>query len=474
MLMRKFVCAVLFLVGLSGLSFAKGTSKPAVTPKAGVTSEQQADRYLIPGMVEDLYAMLPKKKTWEKFHWGLEERIRQEYYKNALFLSKHEENRNYFRFRTRMWFKADPWKWFSAYLRLTNECRAWMQHNPHDADMDEIFFDNIYVDIKRPFDLPVSVRFGRQDFIYGKGFVLFDGTPLDGSRSNYTDGIKATLHLDDLKTNIDALIMENNRHDRKFFRFNPTHHAMLEDESRMFGYYITSKYFDDIKLEQYYLYKAANGQPLSGNNYSQNEKLHTFGGKISGTLLKDFEYDSELAVQFGKDGREHRRGLGAYVTGKYNIPVTSLKPWVMAGYFYTSGDDPDTDRIEAWDPLNGRWPGQHDAEILLLTRATEDGVAYVTNTHKLRIGTGFCPVPWWSISLFYDHLEADECPKIYNRGRLFGDGKVRGEMFQGISKWNLAKNVSAYVKYEVMAPGSYYYDSADTAMFLKWELNIKY
>ncbi len=475
MWMRKVVFMMFFFVGLSSVSFAKEVAKPAIAPKVAVTSEQKADRYLIPGIVEDLYSLLPEKKTWEKFSWGFEERIRQEYYKNALSLNKSEENRSYFRFRSRLWFKADPWKWFSAYLRLTNECRAWMQTG-RETDMHEVFFDNIYVDIKRPFDLPITVRFGRQNFIYGKGFVLFDGTPLDGSRSNYSDGIKATLHLDDIKTNIDVLIMENNRMDRKFFKFNPSDQRLLEDESRMFGYYITSKYFKDVKLEQYYLYKAANGQPLAGNNFSENEKLHTFGGKISGTI-ENFEYDSELAVQFGKDGQVFRRGLGTYVTGKYYIPLCSiscLRPWVMAGYFYTSGDDPDTSNIEAWDPMNGRWPGQHNSEILSVTQGAEDGTGYVTNTHKLRVGVGLCPASWWSISLFYDHLAADECPRIYNQGTLFGDGKLRGEIFQGISKWTLTKNVSAYVKYEVMAPGSYYYDDADTAMFLKWELNIKY
>jgi len=431
-------------------------------------------------LYEQTWDIITKKKTFETFKWGLDERIREEYVKNAFRLTHDEKNRNYFRFRTRIWLQYDPWEWISVYLRFTNEGRAWVTPNVK-SDGDEIIFDNFYVDLKRPYNLPISVRFGRQDlFGYGQGFILMDGTPGDGSRTHYFDAIKSTLHLDAIKTNIDTFVIETNREERKFFKINPTDRlemnhvnsrkTLAEDEIDAYGYYLTSNYFGDIfKLEHYYFYKEAHGRPLARRAYGNNQKLNTFGGRISGTLFENFKYESELAGQFGKQGPEDRQGLGAYTIGSYFFPV-QFKPSVSTGYYYLSGDNPRTPRREDWDPLFSRWPLHGD--LLLFTYAREGGIARWTNMHKYLIGGGACPTSWWSIKLVYNRLWADENTFLGTTG--FGTGNNRGDLIELINKFEINKYVSSFIQIEYFEPGDYYARTADSAFFLRWELKFTY
>ncbi len=431
-------------------------------------------------LCDETWDFITKKKEIEHFKWGLDERIREEYVKNAFRLTHDEKNRNYFRFRSRVWVQYDPIECLGVYLRFTNENRAWITPDV-PWDMDETVFDNFYFDLKRPANLPISVRFGRQDlFGYGQGFILMEGTPGDGSRTFYFDAIKATLHLDPIKTNIDALIIETNREERKFFKINPTdrqsiNHVrsrklLVEDEINAYGYYLTSNYFGDVfKLEQYYFYKDGHGRPQRGRSYGNNEKLSTFGGRISGTLFQNFKYESELAGQFGKQGSDQRQGLGGYSIGTYTFPV-QFKPSVTTGYYYLSGDNPNTRRREDWDPMFSRWPIHGD--LLLFTYAREGGVAYWTNMHKYFIGGGICPTSWWSVKMVYDRLWSDENTYLGTAG--FNRGDVRGDLIELINKFEINKNVSSFIQIECFKPGSYYASTADPAFFLRWEIKFIY
>lgn len=416
--------------------------------------------------------VLLKKEKIPGFDWGFDERFRQEYVKNARRLNKHDKlNQNYFRFRSRLWFQLTPWDWLEGYVRLTNECRAWTQGRTADTleDMNEVFFDNIYFGLKRPGGLPFSVRMGRQDIVYGQGFLFIEGTPLDGSRSQYFDAIKSTLHLDPIKTDIDALIIDLNREDRKFFRFNNSNQALNEDEVRAYGYYITNTYFKDLKLEHYYLYRDANGQ-----TDATTQKLNTVGGRISGTVFDNLKYASEMAVQWGDQGAVHRDrnrdGLGTYVEGTYNFPV-KFKPSIGTGYKYLSGDDPRTAKIESFDPLFGRWPT--DNYILYYLFAREGRLGLWTNMHKYHIGGGFCPFDWWSVSLYYQRFWSDK--NTFQGGTPgFSSGNIRGNLLQLVNKFEFSKNFSGQVWIEVFDPGNYFVDTADSALFFQWQFVVKY
>jgi len=141
---------------------------------------------------------------------GLIERIRYEYYDNTTDFNANKNDKNgYFRIRTSAWGQLSYQSKATLYLKLTNEFRKYVD-DPKDRDFtwDEIFFDNLYLNLMIPGKWG-SLTVGRQNLMYGEGFVLMDGTPWDGSRSIYYDAVKLSLTRG--KTAVDFLAIDNTR-----------------------------------------------------------------------------------------------------------------------------------------------------------------------------------------------------------------------------------------------------------------------
>ena len=109
-----------------------------------------------------------------------------------------KDNRNRFRIKSSLWGKKDFNEDVSLCAKLTNEFNAYPYFYQSASskkrlrfDIHEVVFDNLYLDVKNLLDMPVDIRFGRQDFLftYGEGFLIMDGTPYDGSRTFYFNTI---------------------------------------------------------------------------------------------------------------------------------------------------------------------------------------------------------------------------------------------------------------------------------------------
>ncbi|HWR58179.1 MAG TPA: hypothetical protein VN328_04750, partial [Thermodesulfovibrionales bacterium] len=126
--------------------------------------------------------------------YGAVIRARQEIWDDVVTLNSTRTgsgaDRAFFRVKTSLFGKLDYAKKVALFLKLTNEVKDFgigpyrsFKTNPNrDAvDPDELVFDNLYVDVKDIFGIPVDLRIGRQDLInvYGEGFLIQDGTPGD-------------------------------------------------------------------------------------------------------------------------------------------------------------------------------------------------------------------------------------------------------------------------------------------------------
>lgn len=113
-----------------------------------------------------------------KLKGGFYERVRHEYWKNNQDMEDTYYgggDRNFFRFKTSVWVQVDYEQILSLFGKLTNEFKSYnllgsggrnKYYSDHRHwDPDEIIFDNLYLDVKRPGDIPVSFRIGRQDFV---------------------------------------------------------------------------------------------------------------------------------------------------------------------------------------------------------------------------------------------------------------------------------------------------------------------
>ena len=129
------------------------------------------------------------------------ERIRQESSDNVASLNDSgTDSSAYLRLRTSVigqWLPNEKWE---VNLRLTNENRYYLapKSDPKlkkNYGVNEVFFDQLNVKWKNPGNLPLTLTLGRQELMLGEGFLIFDGGPLDGSRSAYFNGLRLDYAL---------------------------------------------------------------------------------------------------------------------------------------------------------------------------------------------------------------------------------------------------------------------------------------
>ncbi|RMF58421.1 MAG: hypothetical protein D6743_17695, partial [Calditrichaeota bacterium] len=194
-----------------------------------------------------------------------------------------------------------------------------------------------YFQIRNLWNHPISLRAGRQELVYGNermiGAVGFSnvGRSFDGFKLSF--GRKNRLDL------FYTIINESNQ--PVAGPATPATVAGRDDnDNRFFGAYYEYRQKPQYKLDVYGLYELDLRQTVPGEDDLRRVTLGTYSkGKLS--TLVDFE--SELALQFGK-----RRGqdvLAFMLTGSVGYTFqTGRKPAVRLGYDFLSGMDAgDTD-----------------------------------------------------------------------------------------------------------------------------------
>jgi len=420
----------------------------------------------------------------EWFDWGADLRLRLVYFRNAVdFESSAFDTRFFWRTRARLWAKFGPFfeeetldkeNGLFFYARLTTEPRFFMVGAEPTTQRDEGVWDNLYVEWKRIFGAPISLKVGRQDMIYGKAFVMIDGTPLDGSTTVYMDAVKATLHLDDVQTQIDVFGINNKGTED---RLDPINHSerwsVSEFDTKAFGVYAINKSIKDQEFHTYYIYKdeegirdhAPNDPNLDGRN------VQTLGFLGQGKCCVNWDYYGEIAFQWGEDAKRRIEALGMQGEIGYTFKETPWTPRVLCAYTFLSGDDPDTPgEYEGWDPVFSRWPQW--SELLLYRFAAENArLGNFTNLHRVCLGVDVKPnrtLTWlneFNLLLADEHSNGTAAP--------YNTGYTRGYLARSILKFKINKWCNGHLIGEYFIPGSYYDDGADEAFFIRWNLEFK-
>ena len=177
------------------------------------------------------------------FRWGFRERVRQEYALNAFDMENDlADDRNHIRVRTQLWFSYRPVENIELYAKINNEHRHYFKPDP-DLDFDEFIhefiFENLYVKLSNIAGSPVSVVLGRQDIIYGEGFLYMDGGPLDGSRTQYVNAARVIASFEDRTVEIHAL--SNQMRDQYLPVVNSQDKDLIEWDEAGGGLYYTPR-----------------------------------------------------------------------------------------------------------------------------------------------------------------------------------------------------------------------------------------
>ena len=429
------------------------------------------------------------------FDWGFRERIRNTYMNNNADFSSADDKNDFFRFRTNLWGSMS-YKAFTAKIQFTNEFRKYMiipDGKKGDFTLDEIIIDNLYLNWTSQGSVPVSVTLGRQNLIYGEGFILLEGAPWDGSRAIYHDAIKMSFKLDN--TTIDLLGIDNTQLEERLPAIplgdlenseglpkNADGEQWMNDShEQAFGIYAVQKR-EASQYEGYYFMKKEGPEAWIGSPpVNEDLTLHTLGGRALLPVAEDLKLTTEWAYQFGKRGDLSQSAYGGYAYLTYNLN-SEKKMNVMGGFNLLSGDDPSTDDNEGWNPIFSRWPKWSElyiySQVMESVRGTHK-VAYWTNTFSPYVKYNVNVTPNVSMQACYYHLRALQDASFWNPNAL-SEGKTRGDEFQLLFKFKFTKCLSGHFLFDYFLPGDFYQQidaggsriesNLENAVFIRGEL----
>lgn len=431
----------------------------------------------------DMAALDSLKLKTDNVKIGGDIRLRGENYDNVwdlgqprLGVKDANDSWDTYRFRTRLSFDANVAEDMRGYIRLVNEYRWGSSPDSIAVDASkDIALDNAYIEWKNVMDSNVTLKLGRQDLVYGEGFLILDGTPWDGSRTIGFDALKATINLD--KTTVDvflAKVFENVQG--------------LNDDETLYGLYVTNKTLANHTIEAYALYKNANGAYATGapgcTKVIPPSNVITVGTRVSGKLTDALSYAGEIAGQWGdvKDAalsgatatsEQNDAAIGGYLHGTYAFKELSLKPELTAGITYL---DPD------WDDMYGTWPKYSELLIYMLYDGfdvmkpvnIDPSRSAWTNMYFPSIDLTVKPTDKLSATIGYKLFTAVEERSGVQVMPGVGTNNKMGDLYQGLVKYQFTKNLSSHALLEYFQPGAYYPNASDSAYFSRWELMLTF
>jgi hypothetical protein len=413
-----------------------------------------------------------KDKTNKKpaFIFSFWERIRQESSDNVSSLNDSgTDSSAYLRLRTSIsgqWLPSEKWE---VNLRLTNENRYYLapKADPKlkkNYGVNEVFVDQLNVKFKNPGDLPLTLTVGRQELMLGEGFLIFDGGPLDGSRSAYFNGLRLDYALKN-KNTLTFFYVRQPKTDTLLPRLNDVKQAMVEQEEQGIGLYFSGQ-VKKTSLETYLFRKDTFAStPLPAG------ALHIGGVRVSHPFTAKLSLTAEGVIELGTLGEISRRGLGGYFHLDYKSPWRFPLPLQFTlGGIYLSGDDPATERCEGWDAAFSRWPKWSDSFIYL--QAKESRVADWSNFISIYGSLVFEPLEKVKLHLTLHKIAAVE--NTAATALLSGSGKNRGILFIAKITYELSKNLAGHFIWESFKPGNHYFAAANSYTWIRFELFFRY
>ncbi|MCY2955025.1 MAG: alginate export family protein [Planctomycetota bacterium] len=462
------------ILGVTGLAIAQQTpapvaKAPAVAPApaaAAVADKDWTDDWKQP-------------TSW--FKWGADERLRQEYVHNPFFYDTNPPGNewNFNRIRTRVWGTVSPCDQFEANIRLTNEIRYWWtpaskpdaaSDNDGPWDWSDIVFDNLNIKFKNLFDTKSALTIGRQDIILGDGWLVLEGTPLDGSRTIYFDAARFNIDLPSAKSTVDLIFIQQYSDPDAWLPAMNSRSYPLTNEQDQTGaiLYVTNKSLENTQIDGYFIYKHSSEERAelihdgtSGGPTSDQGDVYTVGTRVVHNFNKNWVARAEGAYQFGsrnnpsmfgaQDNDLSAWGMTSRVTYKMNDDWNNQ---FWAGLEMLSGDDPNSGTNTQFDPLWGRWP--QFSELYVYPYASETRIAETTNLIRPNVGWSANPDKKIDLIATYQPMWAFENTRHDQGSAGFGSDDFRGHLVTAMFKYKFNKHMAGHLLGEYFFTGDFY------------------
>ncbi len=415
------------------------------------------------------------KNPTDWFTWGADLRMREIYQNDHITLNNNVPGHEWHwqRYRTRLWSKVTPLKNFEINSRLVWEFRNFCQpEGRRNFDGSDALFDKLNIDWKNIGGSGFSAKIGRQDIILGDGWLVLDGTPLDGSRTIYFDAARMQYDIDSIKTSIQGIYIEQPAdYDTHIEPFNDREERCCEESSRGAILWVTNKSLKDTEINGYFIYRHDDAKAANGNNAN----IYTTGFRMAGLLgkNKNWKYKVDIAQQVGRKNGRRLCALGSSNRLSY-LFNDKYDTQLRVTHEYLSGDESTTGKDEGFDILWGRWP--QFSELYVYTWIPETGgrIADPTNLHRFGFGGSINPTK--NLQLFADYhlLFANHNNMSANPG-FSNNGKFRGQLIAAVMKYQFTEHITGHLLGEVFFPGNYYsHEMNDVAVMVRYELTFSW
>jgi len=187
---------------------------------------------------------------------------------------------------------------------------------------------------------PWTIRLGRQEMQYGKERLV---SPFEwGNIRRRFDGVKFFGRYESFNLDlwyVKPVLVQRKQHDR------------FDEDFDFTGAYFTYKDIPDHGLDVYVFSVHDRGNPLNPNGRRGDRTVFTVGSRFWGKS-SGFDYETELAGQWGTWAGDSVRAWSWTIDGGYTFGQFACKPRIGAGFDYATGDrSPFDGTVQTFDQL---------------------------------------------------------------------------------------------------------------------------
>ncbi len=296
--------------------------------------------------------------------------------------------------------------------------------------------DLAYIELKEFLYSPLTLRIGRQDLWFGKGFIIganlqdpqFNIYPKEYTAIRSFDAVRATLDYDPWTIDgVYAKISENMRRS--------------DDDVNLWG--VNIGYVFDVynaEAEGYWWWKqsrnpgTANGTSITSMNGHDDNSVHTLGGRGSFDPIEDWTIAVEAAYQCGQylginsqvNGRDRSAwAIDAMIECRYWQDDFAWRPVLGVEYIFYSGENDQglmnantTGDYQGWDVM---FRGKFDTAIrefqnVYYATAQASSPSF-TNQHQILVRGSVEPTDSLTFEALYGHfwLQEQWTPALSNK-----------------------------------------------------------
>ncbi len=322
------------LIMISGAHLKAQAPNPGAQPRGNAASE---------GGLPAAFANreLP---SWIRFSGEI--RTREEAKTSIGFKAGKDDTYTLTRFR--LGVDLRPTAWFHAFVQGQDSHAFGIDPARADGSVKN-FFDlrEAYVDVGNAEKGWVRLRSGRQDLNFGAGRLLWSGDW--GNVTRTYDGARLTVGPSGRSFDfmaVSPVVINPTRFD--------THAA---GKNLYAGYGTLTTLVPKATIEPYFFWKTMPGIKDKEGAVG-HARILTTGGRWIGKLPAGFDYEVEMARQFGRSVKDDISSWAGDWTGGYSLPYTTWRPRFSAEYAYASGDSGKSGRTSTFDQVYG-WPAHN-------------------------------------------------------------------------------------------------------------------